>query len=84
MGIVKGEPNRYLKGHQTRVGENNHNWKGGRIISNGYVKVHNPQHSRSNSRGYVLEHIIIAEKALGKPLPERSEVHHDGRRSDNT
>ncbi len=34
--------------------------------------------------GYVLQHRLIAEKILGKPLPEGAEVHHvDGNGQNN-
>lgn len=33
-------------------------------------------HPRANSEGYVSRSILIAEKALGKPLPKKAIVHH--------
>ena len=33
-------------------------------------------HKRSNWQGFVLEHILIAERVLGKPLPKKAVVHH--------
>ena len=65
-------------------GNKNSNWKGGKTMhSTGYVLLRMPNHPRANG-GYVLEHIILAEKALGKPLPLKAEVHHHNARGDNT
>jgi hypothetical protein len=35
-----------------------------------------PDHPNAMSNGYVREHIIVAEKALGRYLPEGVQVHH--------
>jgi hypothetical protein len=61
------------------VGSNYHAWKGGRHIfksrNKAYINVLNPKHPRNNGR-YVFEHILIAEKALGKYLPDSAVIHH--------
>ena len=74
---IKGQPLRYIHGHNSGPGELNPSWKGGRHnLKTGYVLVQNAKHPRANKDGYVLEHILIAEKALGKFLPEKTVVHH--------
>lgn len=59
-----------------KTGNKPHNWNGGRYVQQGYVMVYRPEHPRSTSKGYVKEHILICEKALGKLLPLGSEPHH--------
>ena len=73
LGLIKGEPNHFIHGHNGR-GERNPNWKGGRRNS-GYIEILKPGHPRA-TREYVKEHILIAEKALGKSLPPGAVVHH--------
>ena len=64
--------------------ENNPHWKGGRYVNySGYKMVCMPEHHRVNQNGYVREHIVLAEKALGNPLPEGVQVHHYGENGDN-
>lgn len=52
------------------------NWKGGRKPHSGYVLIWMPEHPRAQVNGYALEHVVIAERALGHALPPKAEVHH--------
>lgn len=69
---------RFVNGHQLKAkGPKSVNWRGGAYVrADGYRMVRQPEHPRANGNGYVREHILIAERALGKPLPEGAEVHH--------
>jgi len=62
---------------RSRFGENGTNWKGGiKITIDGYKRIRKTEHPRSDNNGYVLESVLVAEKALYKPLPLGAEVHH--------
>ena len=76
---------RLLRGFDRAVGVNHANWKCGKILTGkGYIGIRNPSHPRAGVNGYVAEHIYIAEKALGKSLPIKAQVHHmDGDKSNN-
>lgn len=60
-------------------------WKGGKFInSNGYIMVLAKDHPRASSSGYVLEHIIVMEKHIGRMLVPGENVHHiNGIKVDN-
>jgi len=67
-------------------GSQHPNWKGGtRKHSEGYRLIKNPTHQHADSLGYVLEHVLILEKHLGRYInPKKEHVHHiDGNKQNN-
>lgn len=57
-------------------------------ILNGYRVIFLPEHSRAmtndNWKGYVYEHIVVAEENIGRSLKDDEVVHHlNGNRGDN-
>ena len=77
-GEVVKKINGFILGHQSR-GERNCNWKGGKAFggnSANYVMIKKYGHPRARPDGYVYEHILMAEEAMGKSLPLGAEIHH--------
>jgi hypothetical protein len=70
---------KYTKNGVFLPGEKHWNWNGGVTIdSNGYRRI------RVGKYKYRNEHIIVAEKAIGRPLAKDEVVHHkNGDRLDN-
>ncbi len=66
-------------------GGHSHNFKGGRwMLNTGYIKVLSKGHHRADAQGYVLEHLVVMEETLGRPLEPFERVHHkNGHRDDN-
>lgn len=82
LGQVKGQPLRFAPGHHSNPGlegPSHPAWKGGRSKGGrGYWWV------SVGGRRRRIEHIVIAERALGKRLPPGAEVHHvNGDKGDN-
>jgi hypothetical protein len=78
-----GKHRRFISGHNSRG--NLHNfWNGGIYKKDGYVFIKYESHPNRNTNNYVPEQVLIAEKALGKFLPDGAIVHHaDGTRNNN-
>jgi hypothetical protein len=59
-------------------------WKGGRRLrEDGYWEVLLPDHLRARSTGYVLEHIVLVERRIGRSMLPGEEVHHKDRNRAN-
>lgn len=54
-----------------------------RLTSKGRPVLYLPGHPRAHSKGVVYEHLVIAERALGKQLPASAVVHHVDRNREN-
>ncbi len=80
-GYEKGESKRFIIGHQGNLAK----YRGGKAVhSCGYEQTLVKNHPRADQRGYVSDHILACEKALGKYLPKEAIPHHiDGNKKDN-
>jgi hypothetical protein len=83
-GRVKGEPCRFISGHNAGVGKDCISWKGGKCVSEGRSRTYIPDHPKAQKNGYVLDSVLVAEKALGRPLPPKAVVHHYRKLSDDS
>lgn len=81
---MRPPPDPYRKS-RSKLGEKNPQWKGGRTMNNqGYVMIKDWNHPRAHHDGYVLEHIVVLEKKLGRPLAKNEVGHHiNGDKTDN-
>lgn len=70
--------------HGGKIGVANHAWTGGTTSKKGYVKVKRPNHHRADNHGYVWQHVLVVEEAMGRPIGAAECVHHvNENRSDN-
>lgn len=73
---------------ERQLGRNNHMYKGGAFVTNhtggGYIKELAPNHPHADASGYVLQHRLVMEQMIGRPLKSSERVHHkNGDRQDN-
>ena len=66
-------------------GNKNPNWRGGRLTKyNGYIIQFCPDHPNCSKDGYILEHLLLMEKHIGRTLLPTEVVHHiNGDNQDN-
>ena len=58
-------------------GDASYRWKGGRWADNrGYIKILAPENPGADGNGYVQEHRLVAERAIGRRLRSNEVVHH--------
>lgn len=85
LGLRKSQDIEFRNRSEAKSGENAYNWNGGRKLTpKGYAQVLVPGHRRADKNGYVMEHIVVFEKATGITIPENCCIHHlNGNKSDN-
>lgn len=72
-GHIKGQPVRFVPGHNRRLHR-----------PTKYQQRYVPSHPQAMAKGCVFEHVLVAERALGRYLPLGTEMHHvDGNRQNN-
>lgn len=85
-GHKKGQPVRFVSGHNCRSGGRKHPaWQGGRVKNHvGYTGLKCPGHPQVDANGYVPEQVLVAEKAMQREIPPAAVVHHvNKKRNDN-
>ena len=85
LGLYKTKEMEFNNRSLARRYEKGANWKGGRKKNKaGYILVLDHEHPSSHVSGYILEHVMIAEKMIGRRLKHNEIVHHkNGVKTDN-
>lgn len=70
--------------HKSKRGSGNPKWRGGTHVSRGYIYQYAPDHPAATKQGYVRQHRLVMESALGRLLTPTEVVHHkNGVKNDN-
>lgn len=79
LGHMEGRMNSFGPGPESPA------WKGGRKIHGGYVQIWVPQgYPGRPKNGYMMEHRVVMQEHLGRPLEPTEWVHHrNGIKDDN-
>ena len=85
MGMRKPKEIEFQNRSLARRREKSSNWNGGKVTTyKGYVQILCPGHHRADTSGYVMEHILVFEKATGLQVPRNCVIHHlNGDKKDN-
>ena len=85
MGIRKSSEIKFKNRSEAHSGEKSPNWNGGKSKNRkGYILVHCPENHRADSKGYVMEHILVWERETGILVPPNCCIHHlNGIKDDN-
>ena len=77
--------NQMKKNHADFSGEQHPRWKDGTTYTtDGYAQLWSPEEKRGRIKNRVKEHILIAERILGRRLKRSECVHHvNGKKNDN-
>jgi len=83
-GVGRGEPHRFLPGHAPR-GTDHHAWAGDtRPHMLGYIYRRVVGHPSADRFGWILEHRLVLEEKIGRPLTSEDICHHiDGNKTNN-
>lgn len=85
LGLRKSPEIEFLNRSEARKGDKCPNWRGGvQTTKKGYRLILCPDHHRADSKGYVMEHILVWERETGTKLPKNCCIHHlNGIKNDN-